>query len=62
MHSPQRTFKVLGYPRKRQIEHRSSADQHIIMSGAQSSCGREPHDFPKTTANPISLDGISDLF
>jgi hypothetical protein len=31
------------------------------MSGAKPACGREPNNFPQPAADPITLDGISDL-
>jgi len=61
MYAPQRSFKILRHPGERQIECRTPSYQHIVMSGAKRTCGCQPNNFPQPPADPITLDGISDL-
>src|SRR5262245_57194194 len=62
VNSPQCAFEVLCHTVKRQIERRTSPDQHVIMSCAHLGCGRETHNFAKTAADPVTFDSIPDSF
>lgn len=56
--------KFLHHRTERGRECRSSADEHIIMTGAhagRASVGRQPDHFAQAAAHPIALDGIADL-
>jgi len=62
MDAPQRAFELLRHPGERQIQCRSPSDQHIIMPGTKPVFGQQPNNLPQSPADPITLDGISDLF
>ena len=46
---------------KRQIQRRASSDQHIVMSARSRFAAKSLNNFPQPAADPITLDGISDL-
>jgi hypothetical protein len=52
---------LLDHAIERQLEGGATADQHIVMAGAQATRRRLPDDFPETAPHAIALDRISKL-
>ena len=56
-----RLVEIFGSSARRAATVPIAPDQHIIMTGPQSSRGRKPHDFAQPPPHPIALDRVADL-
>ena len=61
MNSIKRRIELLQHRVERRPERRPPPDQHVIVAGMQTACGRAPDQFAQAAPYPVALHGIADL-